>query len=71
MLMEERSLSIFRFRDNTGIFQHFSSSPQDTGGSYVDDFPAMVELSLQSADAVLLGKSTVKFFFFSELLFTV
>ena len=33
--------------------------PQDTGGSYVDDFPAMVELSLKSADAVLLGKSDV------------
>ena len=29
---------------------------QDTGGSYVDDFPAMVELSIQSADAVILGK---------------
>ena len=28
---------------------------QDTGGSYVDDFPAMVELSLRLADAVLLG----------------
>ena len=28
---------------------------QDTGGSYVDDFPAMVELSIQSADAVILG----------------
>ena len=30
---------------------------QDTGGSYVDDFPAMVELSLQSADAVILGNA--------------
>ena len=29
---------------------------QDTGGSYVDDSPAMVELSIQSADAVILGK---------------
>ena len=28
---------------------------QDTGGSYVDDFPAMVGASLQSADAVVLG----------------
>ena len=28
---------------------------QDTGGSYVDDFPAMVELSLRLADAVILG----------------
>ena len=28
---------------------------QDTGGSYMDDFPAMVELSIQSADAVILG----------------
>ena len=28
---------------------------QDTGGSYVDDFPAMVGVSLQSADAVVLG----------------
>ena len=27
---------------------------QDTGGDYVDDFPAMVGLSLSSADAVLL-----------------
>ena len=27
---------------------------QDTGGSYVDDFPAMVGISLSSADAVLL-----------------
>ena len=28
---------------------------QDTGGSYTQDFPAMVQLSLQSADAVILG----------------
>ena len=27
---------------------------QDTGGSYVDDFPAMIRVSLASADAVLL-----------------
>ena len=32
---------------------------QDTGGSYVDDFPAMVELSLQSADAVILGNKEI------------
>ena len=32
---------------------------QDTGGSYVDDFPAMVELSIQSADAVILGNKEV------------
>ena len=43
------------------IFNFYSSSSlQDTGGSYVDDFPAMVELSLQSADAVLLGKFSPK-----------
>ena len=28
---------------------------QDTGGSYTQDFPAMVQLSLQSTDAVILG----------------
>ena len=28
---------------------------QDTGGSYTQDFPAMVQLSLKSADAVILG----------------
>ena len=27
---------------------------QDTGGSYVDEFPAMLKCSLASADAVLL-----------------
>lgn len=27
---------------------------QDTGGSYVDEFPAMIGVSLQSADAVIL-----------------
>merc|ERR1719397_962753 len=27
---------------------------QDTGGSYVDDFPPMVGVSLQSADAVII-----------------
>ena len=32
---------------------------QDTGGNYVDDFPAMVEVSLQSADGVVLGKKGV------------
>ena len=32
---------------------------QDTGGSYVDDFPAMVELSIQSADVVILGNKEV------------
>ena len=34
---------------------------QDTGGSYVDDFPAMVELSIQSADAVILGKRYMRY----------
>ena len=34
---------------------------QDTGGSYVDDFPAMVELSIQSADAVILGKEGLRY----------
>ena len=34
---------------------------QDTGGSYVDDFPAMVELSIQSADAVILGKEGFRY----------
>ena len=34
---------------------------QDTGGSYVDDFPVMVELSIQSADAVILGKRNMRY----------
>ena len=34
---------------------------QDAGGSYVDDFPAMVELSIQSADAVILGKRNMRY----------
>ena len=35
---------------------------QDTGGSYLEDFPAMMTVSLASADAVILGKidSTTK-----------
>ena len=30
---------------------------QDTGGSYIQDFPAMMEVSLAAADAVILGNN--------------
>ena len=40
---------------------------QDTGGSYVDDFPAMVGLSLSSADAVLLVYSVADSKSFEEV----
>ena len=40
---------------------------QDTGGSYVDDFPAMVGLSLSSADAVLLVYSVADAKSFAEV----
>ena len=40
---------------------------QDTGGSYVDDFPAMVGVSLASADAVLLVFSTAELRSFEEV----
>ena len=46
------------FVDNTAYVQvgnsKISLDIQDTGGSYVEDFPAMVKCSLASADAVLL-----------------
>ena len=46
------------FVDNTAFIQvgnsKISLDIQDTGGSYVEDFPAMVKCSLASADAVLL-----------------
>ena len=40
---------------------------QDTGGSYVDDFPAMVDVSLASADAVLLVYSVADLQTFEEV----
>ena len=40
---------------------------QDTGGSYVDDFPAMVGVSLASADAVLLVFSVADLHSFEEV----
>ena len=40
---------------------------QDTGGSYVDDFPAMVDVSLASADAVLLVYSVADLRTFEEV----
>jgi len=40
---------------------------QDTGGSYVDEFPAMVEVSLASADAVLLVFSVADLHSFEEV----
>ena len=40
---------------------------QDTGGSYVDDFPAMVGVSLSSADAVLLVYSVADSRSFEEV----
>jgi hypothetical protein len=33
-----------------------SCGVKDTGGTYVQEFPAMMEVSLSSADAVLLGQ---------------
>ena len=46
------------FVDNTAYVQvgnsKISLDIQDTGGSYAEDFPAMVKCSLASADAVLL-----------------
>ena len=40
---------------------------QDTGGSYVDDFPAMLGVSLASADAVLLVYSVADLHSFEEV----
>jgi len=40
---------------------------QDTGGNYVDDFPAMVGVSLASADAVLLVYSVADLSSFEEV----
>jgi small GTP-binding protein len=40
---------------------------QDTGGSYVDNFPAMVGVSLASADAVLLVFSVADLHSFEEV----
>ena len=46
------------FVDSTSYLQvgtsKISLDIQDTGGSYVEDFPAMVKCSLASADAILL-----------------
>ena len=40
---------------------------QDTGGSYVDEFPAMVGVSLASVDAVLLVFSVAELHSFEEV----
>jgi small GTP-binding protein len=40
---------------------------QDTGGSYVDEFPAMIGVSLASADAVLLVFSVAALHSFEEV----
>ena len=40
---------------------------QDTGGNYVDEFPAMLKCSLASADAVLLVYSVSELESFEEV----
>ena len=40
---------------------------QDTGGTYVDEFPAMIEVSLASADAILLVFSVADLHSFEEV----
>ena len=57
--------------DNTAYVQvgnsKISLDIQDTGGSYVEDFPAMVKCSLASADAVLLVYSIANLNSFDHL----
>lgn len=40
---------------------------QDTGGSYVDEFPAMLGVSLQSTDGIILVYSVAEFSAFEEV----
>ena len=47
------------------IFAYFCV--QDTGGTYVDDFPAMLGVSLQSADGVILVYSVAETSSFREV----
>ena len=59
------------FVDNTAYVQvgnsKISLDIQDTGGSYAEDFPAMVKCSLASADAVLLVYSIANLNSFDHL----
>ena len=47
------------------IFAYFAM--KDTGGTYVDDFPAMLGVSLQSADGVILVYSVAEVSSFREV----